>query len=56
MRVVQLLPAMELGGVERGVVELSRGLVAQGMCSVVVSRGGALVETLRAEGGDACGV
>ena len=51
VRVVQLLPAMELGGVERGVVELSRGLVAHGMSSVVVSRGGALVETLRAEGG-----
>jgi glycosyltransferase involved in cell wall biosynthesis len=48
---VQLLPELNEGGVERGVVELSRELVTRGIESVVISRGGRLVEQIEAEGG-----
>lgn len=51
MKVMQLVPQMELGGVERGVVDLSKALVGAGYESMVVSRGGALVAGLRAHGG-----
>ncbi|HAD03652.1 MAG: glycosyl transferase [Desulfuromonadales bacterium GWD2_61_12] len=51
MRVVQLLPELNEGGVERGVVELSRELVRQGVESIVISRGGRLVSQLEADGG-----
>lgn len=50
MKVVQVLPALELGGVERGTLEIARGLVAAGHESVVVSAGGRLVEQLEREG------
>ncbi len=51
MRVVQLLPELNEGGVERGVVELSRELVKRGVESVVVSAGGRLAEQIEADGG-----
>ena len=50
VKVVQVLPALELGGVERGTLEVARGLVAAGHESVVVSAGGRLVEQLEREG------
>lgn len=50
MKVVQVLPALELGGVERGTLEIAKGLVAAGHESVVVSAGGRLVEQLEREG------
>jgi glycosyltransferase involved in cell wall biosynthesis len=50
VKVVQVLPALELGGVERGTLEIARGLVAAGHESVVVSAGGRLVEQLEREG------
>lgn len=50
MRVVHLLPAMEEGGVERVVLNLSRALVAAGDESIVISRGGKLVSVLENEG------
>ena len=37
MKTLQLVPAMEQGGVERGVVEVNRVLVAEGWENVVVS-------------------
>lgn len=43
MRIVQLVPDLEEGGVERGVVELNRELVAKGVENIVISRGGKLV-------------
>lgn len=52
MTVVQILPALESGGVERGTLEISRALVARGHRSIVVSAGGRLVEKLLAEGGE----
>ena len=50
MRILQLLPAMEVGGVERGAAELSRLLCAGGAESIVLSRGGALANTLANHG------
>ena len=46
MHVLQLLPALEVGGVERGVLDLARGLIARGHRVSVVSSGGPLVEPL----------
>ncbi len=51
MRVVQLLPAMHVGGVERGVVELSRALSANAIDSVVISRPGELCAEITNSGG-----
>lgn len=49
--VVQMLPELNAGGVERGTLELSRFLVEQGHRSLVVSQGGAMVSRLIEEGG-----
>ena len=51
MHVVQLLPALHEGGVERGVVEMNRELVRRGVTSTVISRGGRLVPEIEAAGG-----
>ena len=50
MRIVQLLPDLNAGGVERGVVELSRALVLRGHDSVVISRPGALTAAIVEDG------
>ena len=50
LKVLQLLPALDSGGVERGTLEIARALVAAGHESVVLSRGGRLVEPLQREG------
>jgi glycosyltransferase involved in cell wall biosynthesis len=50
LRVLQLVPALNEGGVERGTVELSRELVQRGMESVVISKGGKLVPELERTG------
>jgi glycosyltransferase involved in cell wall biosynthesis len=44
------LPALECGGVERGVVELAKAVAAAGHRSLVISAGGQLVEELRDHG------
>lgn len=51
MRVVQVLPELNEGGVERGTVELSRELVQRRIESVVISNGGKLVAQIEREGG-----
>ena len=51
MRVVQLLPALNEGGVERGTVELSREFTARGVESIVISSGGKLVPQIEKDGG-----
>jgi glycosyltransferase involved in cell wall biosynthesis len=51
MRVVQLLPALNEGGIERGVVELNREYVARGVESIVISCGGKLVPEVERHGG-----
>lgn len=48
--VMQLLPELNSGGVERGTLEMGRHLVQKGHKSIVVSGGGRLVEQLENEG------
>ncbi len=50
MRVLQILPELNSGGVERGTVEFARELVKQGHESIVVSAGGRQVAQLEREG------
>ncbi len=50
MKVIQILPELNSGGVERGTLEIARALVAAGHESVVISHGGRLVTQLEAEG------
>lgn len=50
MKVMQLLPELNSGGVERGTLEIARALIQEGHQSVVVSNGGRLVAQLQAEG------
>ncbi len=51
MHIVQILPELNQGGVERGTVELSRELVARGHRSTVISAGGALCAQIGQDGG-----
>lgn len=51
MHVVQLLPELNEGGVERGTVEISRELVKRGHKSTVISAGGSLVSQVKSDGG-----
>jgi len=50
MKVIQILPEFESGGVERGTLEVGKFLTEQGHESIVISNGGRLVEQLKAEG------
>lgn len=52
LTVVQLLPALGSGGVERSTLEIAEALVRAGHRSVVVSAGGRLVDTLLATGAE----
>ena len=51
MRIVQLLPELNEGGVERGVVELNREYVKQEIESYVISNGGKLDNQINIDGG-----
>ena len=46
MKVVQIVPRMESGGVERGTVEVASSLVKNSHDAIVISEGGAMVEEL----------
>ncbi|RZZ86147.1 glycosyltransferase family 4 protein [Pseudoxanthomonas winnipegensis] len=50
LTVVQLLPALHAGGVERSTLEIAAALVAAGHRALVVSAGGRLVPALEASG------
>lgn len=50
LTVMQLLPALEMGGVERSALEIAQALVQAGHRSIVVSAGGRLVAGLVAGG------
>jgi len=50
MKVLQILPELNSGGVERGTFEIGRFLVQQGHDALVVSNGGRLVPQLAAAG------
>lgn len=52
LTILQTLPALHSGGVERGTLEIARALVAAGHCSIVVSHGGRLVAQLEREGSE----
>lgn len=52
LTVVQLLPALDAGGVERGTLEVARELVRRGHRAIVVSRGGQLVPALEQAGAE----
>lgn len=52
LTVVQLLPALHSGGVERSTLEIASALVAAGHRAIVVSAGGRLVEPLLASGAE----
>lgn len=52
LTVVQMLPALNSGGVERSTLEIGQALVAAGHRSLVISAGGRLVSQLRAEGSE----
>jgi glycosyltransferase involved in cell wall biosynthesis len=52
LTVLQLLPALESGGVERGTLELGAGLVRDGHRSLVISGGGQLVSRLTGQGSE----
>ena len=50
MKVIQILPELNAGGVERGTLEIAAALVAAGHESLVISNGGRLVESLEQAG------
>ena len=52
LTVVQLLPALESGGVERSTLEIAEALVRAGHRAIVVSRGGRLLPQLAATGAE----
>ena len=51
MHIVQIVPELNEGGVERGTVDLSRELVRHGYSSTVISAGGRLVPQIVSDGG-----
>ncbi len=52
LTVIQTLPALNTGGVERGTVEVAAELVRRGHRSIVVSAGGELLDELKACGSE----
>ena len=52
LTVLQVLPALESGGVEKGTLEVAQALVQRGHRSLVMSAGGRLVTQLLAEGSE----
>ena len=50
MKIVQILPELNAGGVERGTLELAGHLAGAGHDSLVISNGGRLVEALEQSG------
>ncbi|MGV2338694.1 MAG UNVERIFIED_CONTAM: glycosyltransferase [Planctomycetaceae bacterium] len=52
LTILQLIPALESGGAERCVADVSRALVEAGHRSLVASAGGRLAEQIRADGGE----
>jgi len=52
LKVVQMLPELESGGVERGTLEIGKYLVDHGHTSIVISSGGQMVDQLIREGSE----
>lgn len=51
MKILQLIPQLEVGGVETGTLDVAQGLVQRGHEALVVSHGGVLVPRLESLGG-----
>ena len=51
MKIIQLLPELNEGGVERGVVELNREYIKKGLASFVISAGGKFENQINNDGG-----
>ena len=49
--IAQILPALNTGGVERGVIEISKALVDKNFKSIVISSGGYMVSQITRNGG-----
>ena len=45
--ILQILPALNSGGVERGTIEIADAIVSHGMRSIVVSSGGRMLSELK---------
>jgi hypothetical protein len=52
LTIVQILPALDSGGVERGTLEVGAYLSMNGHRSIVISAGGRMVDKLEREGGE----
>lgn len=52
LTIVQLLPDLNSGGVEKGTLEVAQAIIKAGHKSIVISSGGRLVEALVAEGSE----
>ena len=52
LTVVQMLPELESGGVERGTLEIGKYLVDHGHTSIVISSGGQMAKQLVHEGSE----
>ena len=52
LTVVQILPALDSGGVERGTLEVGAHLSANGHRSIVISAGGRMVNKLEKQGSE----
>ena len=50
MKVLQVLPSLQMGGVERGTLEIAHALKHAGIPSAVASQGGPMAEALKAMG------
>jgi len=50
--ILQVVPALISGGVERGTLEIAKSIVASGNNSIVISAGGPMVESLIASGSE----
>ena len=46
MKILQILPSLEMGGVERGTIEMARAMQRAGIPNAVASQGGRLVKAL----------
>ena len=52
LKVIQILPTLNTGGVERGVLDFNKYLVKKGHESYVISNGGRQVKNLIEDGGN----
>ena len=52
LKVIQILPTLNTGGVERGVLDFNKYLVKNGHDSFVISNGGRQVKNLIEDGGN----